>query len=184
MKSQTPLLASLWKASFLLSIFRKEKPHLSSVRKQCLTARCLVCRCCRHINGTYVKHLEGFLLFEEDSHAEKLRPLPKLEHPLLDARKTAGSEHQTSWLYWYQGVHKQTIFFFFFFFTCLHTTTVDEICVNLQVLWENSHHDSTWGFQTQGSSLTGCMQLTSQQVRQQGPTLLRNGVIPFSDVLK
>lgn len=26
--------------------------------------------------------------------------------------------------------------------------------------------------------------LTSQQVRQQGPTLLRNGVIPFSNVLK
>lgn len=35
-----------------------------------------------------------------------------------------------------------------------------------------------------GSNLTRCIQLTSQQVRQQGPTLLRNGVIPFSDVLK
>lgn len=160
------------------------------MRKHRLTARCSVCRCWRHVDGTYVKHLEGFLLFEEDSHAEKLRPLPKLEHPLLDARKTAGRKCLTFTSTRHPGcidtkvcINNFLLLFFSTFCGSMEALTVDE-CVNLQVLWENSHHNPTWGFQTQGSSLTGCMQLTSQQVRQQGPTLLRNAVIPFSDVLK
>lgn len=188
MKSKTPLLALMNKGSFL-RLRERKKSYFSSLRKRSLTVSRLVCCCWRHIIGTYVKHLEGFLLFEEVSFWEAV-VTSKVGAPPTgcpqDSMMQVINIYQQMELWW-QNEHKKHTFIIYND-NSMEAFTVYAKRVNLQVLWsQNFHHDSTWVVLIThggGSSLTQCIQLTSQQVRQQGPTLLRNGVIPFSDVLK
>lgn len=152
--------------------------------------RCLVCCCWRQINGTYVKQLEGFLQFGGSLTYWKTMATYNVRAPPTGCKQNITGQvlkiyhQQKPSQYCHQDlkIHLQQTFWW----VRLNWMHESIYCIgkhiNIELLCESSHYDTD--FQAHANSLMWCISLTSQQVRQEGPTLLRNSVIPLSNVFK